>query len=109
MGNEDVGQMSAWYVLVAIGIHPSCPGSARYEITSPVFDEVRINLDPSYFKGGSFVIKALNNSGKNRYIQKARLNGRPYNKCYIDFEDIASGGVLELFMGDTPNKEWGTD
>lgn len=109
VGNEDVGQMSAWYVLAEIGIHPSCPGSARYEITSPVFDEVRINLDPSYFKGGSFVIKALNNSGKNRYIQKARLNGRPYNKCYIDFEDIASGGVLELFMGDTPNKEWGTD
>lgn len=107
VGNEDVGQMSAWYVLAAAGIHPSCPGTTRYEITSPVFDEVRIHLDPAYFKGKQFVIKALNNSKTNRYIQSARLNDETYDKCYIEFQDIVAGGVLELTMGDTPNKNWG--
>lgn len=107
VGNEDVGQMSAWYVLASTGIHPSCPGNTRYEITSPVFNEIHINLDPTYFKGKKFVIKALNNSKKNLYIQKARLNNQEYNKCYIDFKDIVTGGVLELIMGDTPNKDWG--
>ena len=109
VGNEDVGQMSAWYVLAATGIHPSCPGSTRYEITSPVFSEIRINLDPAYFKGKKFVIKAVNNSKTNRYIQRARLNSREYNKCYIDFKDIIAGGVLELTMGDTPNEDWGRE
>lgn len=107
VGNEDVGQMSAWYVLAAAGIHPSCPGTTRYEITSPVFNETCINLDPAYFKGKKFIIKALNNSKTNRYIQKARLNNQEYDKCYIDFKKIVAGGVLELTMGDTPNKDWG--
>lgn len=107
VGNEDVGQMSAWYILAATGIHPSCPGTTRYEITSPVFQEIRIKLDPAYFKGKEFVIKALNNSATNRYIQKARLNGQDYDKCYIDFQEIAAGGTLELTMGDKPNKDWG--
>lgn len=92
VGNEDVGQMSAWYVLTASGIHPSCPGSTRYEITSPVFNEIRIHLDPDYFKGKKFVIRTLNNSKTNRYIRKARLNNREYNKCYLDFKDIVAGG-----------------
>lgn len=102
VGNEDVGQMSAWYVLSAAGIHPSCPGTTRYEITSPVFDEIRIRLDADYFKGKEFVIKTRNNSKTNFYIKKARLNGREYGKCYIDFKDIVAGGTLELTMGDTP-------
>ena len=108
-GNEDVGQMSAWYVLTASGIHPSCPGSTRYEITSPVFNEIRIHLDPDYFKGKKFVIRTLNNSKTNRYIRKARLNNREYNKCYLDFKDIVAGGVLELTMGATPNPNWGIE
>lgn len=102
VGNEDVGQMSAWYVLAATGIHPSCPATTRYEITSPVFDEVRIRLDSTYFKGKEFVVRTRNNSKTNCYIQRARLNGKEYNKCYIDFKDIVAGGTLELIMGDTP-------
>lgn len=107
VGNEDVGQMSAWYVLAAAGIHPSAPGNTRYEITSPLFNEVEFALDPQYFKGKSFHIKAHDNSSENRYIQKALLNGEPYDKCYIDFRDIVSGGTLELFMGPQPNTDWG--
>ena len=105
--NEDVGQMSAWYVLAASGIHPSCPGNTRMEITSPVFDKVEFNLDPSYYTGKKFTVIAHNNSINNVYIQKALLNGQEYNKCYLDFADIVAGGTLELFMGDKPNVEWG--
>ena len=107
VGNEDVGQMSAWYVLAASGIHPSCPGNTRMEITSPVFDKVEFALDPAYYSGKKFTVIAHDNSVDNVYIQKALLNGKEYNKCYLDFTDIVSGGTLELFMGDTPNKEWG--
>ena len=109
VGNEDVGQMSAWYVLAAAGIHPSCPGSTRYEITSPVFDEIQFTLDAQYYAGDSFTIKAHDNSPDNLYIQKALFNGKPYNKCYIDFKDMVNGGTLELFMGKDPNERWGLE
>lgn len=107
VGNEDVGQMSAWYILAASGIHPSCPGNTRMEITSPVFDRIEFKLDPAYFAGGQFTIVAHNNTPGNVYIQRALLNGTAYNKCYIDYSDIVSGGVLELYMGSEPNEEWG--
>ena len=107
VGNEDVGQMSAWYVLAASGIHPSCPGSTRMEITSPVFAKVEFRLDPKYSSGKTFVVIAHDNNTQNIYIQKALLNGKEYNKCYLDFADIAAGGVLELYMGNTPNMKWG--
>ncbi|CAM4075956.1 alpha-1,2-mannosidase, putative [Pedobacter westerhofensis] len=107
VGNEDVGQMSAWYVLAAAGLHPVCPGDTRQEITSPVFNKVTFRLDPLYAPGRTFTIVAKNNSDKNTYIRSARLNGKVYNKCYIDFKDIAAGGVLELTMSPIPNKSWG--
>jgi len=107
VGNEDVGQMSAWYVLAASGLHPVCPGDTRQEITSPVFNKVTLKLDPKYAKGKTFTIIANNNSAKNIYIQEAKLNGKTYNKCYIDYKDIVAGGTLELSMGATPNKNWG--
>ncbi|WP_165042203.1 GH92 family glycosyl hydrolase [Dysgonomonas sp. ZJ709] len=108
VGNEDVGQMSAWYVLAATGIHPSCPGNTRYEITSPIFDKIKFKLDLKYFKGKEFTIISHDNLPENSYIQRATLNGMEYNKCYIDFSDITNGGTLELFMGNSPNKNWGT-
>ncbi|HEY4207535.1 MAG TPA: GH92 family glycosyl hydrolase, partial [Puia sp.] len=108
VGNEDVGQMSAWYVLAAAGIHPVCPGDTRYEITSPVFSRIELQLDSRYAKGRTFTILAKNNSAKNVYIQRARLNGRIYEKCWIDHADIAAGGNLELEMGPLPNFHWGT-
>lgn len=107
VGNEDVGQMSAWYVLAAAGIHPLCPGDTRYEITSPVFSRVVLQLDQRYAKGKTFTVIAKNNSAKNIYIQSAKLNDRPYKECWIDHADIAAGGVLELEMGPTPNSKWG--
>jgi len=108
VGNEDVGQMSAWYVLAASGLHPVCPGDMRYEITSPVFNRVEIKLDPGYAKGETFTIIANHNSADKVYIQSAKLNGLDWNKCWITHEQIASGGTLELEMGSEPNRAWGT-
>ncbi|HEV7330473.1 MAG TPA: GH92 family glycosyl hydrolase [Flavisolibacter sp.] len=107
VGNEDVGQMSAWYILAASGLHPVCPGDTRYELTSPVFDATKIELDKTYSKADYFTIKAINNSSKNIYIQSAKLNGKIYDKCYIDHNDVMAGGVLELVMGSKPNVQWG--
>ena len=103
VGNEDVGQMSAWYVLAAAGIHPACPGNTRQEITSPVFDRIEFKLDKKYYSGDKFTIIAHNNSPENIYIQKLILNGKEYPHFFIDFADIAKGGTLELFMGKEPN------
>jgi predicted alpha-1,2-mannosidase len=107
VGNEDVGQMSAWYVLAAAGIHPVCPGDTRYEITSPVFSKIELQLDPKFAKGKTFTVIAKNNSAKNVYIMRAWLNGKEYKKCWIDHADIVAGGVLELQMGAQPNTNWG--
>ena len=109
VGNEDVGQMSAWYVLAAAGFHPVCPGDNRYELFSPLFYKVSIQLDPIYASGGKFTIVAKNNSPANYYIQSAKLNGKSYNKCWISHTDIVKGGVLELVMGDQPNMNWGKE
>src|SRR5690606_15396653 len=95
VGNEDVGQMSAWYVLAAGGIYPVSPGSLRFEITSPVFNKFILNAG----KANAFSITAKNNSDKNIYIQKAVLNGKDHNQCWIDYKDIIKGGALELEMG----------
>jgi predicted alpha-1,2-mannosidase len=107
VGNEDVGQMSAWYILAASGMHPVCPGDTRMEITSPVFDTIEFRLDRKYFKGEKFTIIAHDNSAENIYIRKAMLNGKEYDKCYIDFPAIADGGKLELYMGSDPDENWG--
>jgi hypothetical protein len=104
IGNEDCGQMSAWYVLSAAGFYPVTPGSTRYAIGTPLFREVRFNLE----NGKSFTIKALGVSTRNIYIQSATLNRRPYRKSYIDHRDLTSGGELVFRMGARPNKRWGT-
>ncbi len=109
VGNEDAGQMSAWYILASAGIHPACPGDTRQQITSPLFDRIEFKLDPRYYSGEKFTIIAHNNAPENIYIQKAKLNGKEYNHCYIDFSDIVSGGTLELFMGKEPNKNFGKE
>ena len=109
VGNEDVGQMSAWYVLAAAGFHPVCPGDNRYELFSPLFNKATIQLDPIYASGGKFTIVAKNNSPANYYIQSAKLNGKSYSKCWISHSDIVKGGLLELVMGDQPNMNWGKE
>lgn len=107
VGNDDVGQMSAWYVLAASGLYQMCPGDLRYEITSPVFNKISIKTG----KDGEniFTVIADNNGANNVYIQSATLNDKPYNKCYIDYKDIVAGGTLELKMGDKPNDKWGVE
>lgn len=103
VGNEDVGQMSAWYILASCGLYPICPGDTRYEISSPLFEQITIQVG----EGKTFHIQAHHNNPKNRYIQSAKLNGKEYTKCYLDYQDIMKGGVLELEMGPNPNKDWG--
>ena len=102
-GNEDVGQMSAWYVLSSIGLYQEEPAGGKYIIGSPQFNEARLNVGD----GKTFIVKAINNSDKNIYVQSARLNGKRYDKSYIDYRDIIAGGTLELVMGPKPSK-WGT-
>ena len=109
VGNEDAGQMSAWYVLAAAGIHPACPGDTRMEITSPVFDRIEFRLDPRYAQGGTFAVVAHGNSPENIYIQRAVLNGEELAASHIGFAQIAAGGTLELYMGPEPNRQWGID
>ena len=99
-GNEDVGQMSAWYVLASIGIHPVCPGDTRYELTSPVFKRVTVHLPD----GKDFVIDARGNSEENIYISSASLNGRPLDGTYIYHSDLLSGGTLTLNMSSEPSR-----
>ena len=93
----------------AAGRHPSCPGSTRYEIASPVFDEIQLTLDAQYYAAEAFTMKAHDNSPDNLSIQIALFNVKPYKKCYIDFKDMVNGGTLELFMGKDPNKRWGLE
>lgn len=107
-GNEDVGQMSAWYILSAIGFHPVCPADGIYIIGSPLFDEVTLKLDSRYYPGGSFTVKTRNNSAQNIYVQSATLNGRPLNRAWLRHSEVAAGGTLELVMGPTPNDAWGS-
>lgn len=108
IGNEDVGQMSAWYVLAAAGLHPVCPGDPNVEITSPVFNKVSIQVtDPKSGKHKMFTITARHNSRQNVYIQSASLNGQRYDKNYLPYAQIIHGGTLQLEMGPKPNKAWG--
>jgi predicted alpha-1,2-mannosidase len=103
-GNEDCGQMSAWYVFSALGFYPANPASSQYVIGSPLVDQSIMFLAT----GKTFRVLAINNSDKNIYIQSATLNGKPYSKNYITHQDIINGGVLELTMGSKSGKKWGT-
>lgn len=105
IGNEDCGQMSAWYVLSALGIYQVNPSQPVYAFGTPLFPEAKINLE----NGKTFTIKAANASAKNFYVQSAALNGKPYRKSFLAHEDLMRGGVLEFTMGDAPNKNFGVN
>ncbi|WP_231956382.1 GH92 family glycosyl hydrolase [Posidoniimonas polymericola] len=104
VGNEDVGQMSAWYVLASCGMHPITPGTTRYEVTSPAWGEARLRVGDDKF----FTVTAHNQSPENLYIQSAKLDGKPLGRCWIDYPEIMSGATLELELGPEPNEAWGT-
>ena len=97
-GNEDVGQMSAWYILSSLGMYEAEPASGRYWFGSPLFDRAEIAVP-----GGTFTIVAENNSSENKYIRRVWLNGRPYTKPWIGHEEVMAGGELRFEMDDEPH------
>jgi predicted alpha-1,2-mannosidase len=107
-GNDDCGQISAWYVFSALGFYPVDPVSGIYILGSPLVDQAILKLDPKFTKGKSFTVVAKNNSDQNLYIQSATLNGKPYSRSWISYADIAAGGKLVLTMSPTPNKDFGS-
>ncbi|WP_460540585.1 GH92 family glycosyl hydrolase [Echinicola sediminis] len=108
--DEDQGQLGAWYVMSSIGLF-DLKGlteiDPKFQIGSPLFDKVTIQLNRDYFTGKSFIIETTNNSKENIYIQSTLLNGQPLNSNQLRFKDIVNGGKLELVMGKQPNMNWG--
>ncbi len=102
IGNEDCGQMSAWYIFSSLGFYPVFPASQEYVLGSPIFDRADIRLPG----GKTFTVLAENNSPDNIYIQKVELNGHEHKKIYISHKDIMNGGSLKFFMGDSPNQNF---
>lgn len=109
--DEDQGQMGGVSALMAIGVF-SLQGNVNaepvYEITSPLFDKITIELDPRYYSGESFTIETVNNSKKNMFIQQAYLNDQPLNSFWFTHEAFSKGGKLKIVLGSKPNKAWGT-
>lgn len=101
-GNEDCGQMSAWYVFSAMGFYPVDPVSGRYEIGTPMYPEMKMHLD----NGKIFTVLAPAVSKENIYIQSVKLDGKPYDKSYITHEQIMNGSVFEFEMGNKPGAVW---
>ncbi|MBQ4349707.1 MAG: GH92 family glycosyl hydrolase [Clostridia bacterium] len=101
-GDEDSGAMSSWLAFSALGLYPVCPGKPEYALAAPMFDEVTLTVP-----GGEFTIRAQGAGSGLRYIQSAKLNGRPYDRAFLDHRDLAAGGELVLEMGSRPNKAWG--
>ncbi|MBP3601513.1 MAG: GH92 family glycosyl hydrolase [Alistipes sp.] len=102
-GNDDCGQMSAWYLFTAMGFYPVCPGTDQYVLGAPYLPYMKLSLA----NGQSLEIKAPGVSDKNRYVKAVFLNGKPYTKTYITHEDIVGGGTLEFVMSAKPNKKRG--
>jgi len=110
-GDEDQGQMGAWYVMSAMGLFEMDGGAAiepTYEIAGPIFDRITIHLDKRYYKGDKFVIEVRNNSKENVYIQSAILDGKPLNNPWLYHRQLVDGGKLVFQMGPKPNKQWGS-
>ncbi|MFV2071006.1 MAG: glycoside hydrolase domain-containing protein, partial [Pirellulales bacterium] len=110
-GDEDQGQMGAWFVMSAIGLFEMDGGGAVtpvYEIGSPLFPKITIQLDPKYYPGKTFVIEARGSSRENRYIQSATFNGGSLTKPWLRHQELVAGGRLVLEMGPQPNRDWGS-
>lgn len=105
IGNEDCGQMSAWYILSASGFYQVNPSQSVYALGSPLFKEVKYNLE----NGKTFIIKTPNAGKENAYVKSVKLNGKPYRKAFITHDDIKNGGVLEFEMTNAPVRDWFTE
>jgi len=104
-GNDDVGQMSAWYVFSAMGFYPVAPGDLSYAIGAPQLPKIALKLA----SGKTFTVKAHKLSENNKFIESVRLNGKSLNRSFITHDDIINGGTLEFVMSKEPNKSWGID
>ena len=112
LGDEDQGQMSAWFVMTALGLFQTDGGTRHepiYEIGSPIFEHVEIDLGQQFGRGNRFTIIAKNTSRENRYVQRAHLNGEPLDSWWFPASKLLQGGQLELEMGPTPNLNWGAN
>lgn len=110
LGDEDQGQMSAWFVMAALGSFQTdggCNAEPVYELGSPLFEKIKIDLGKHFGRGKQFIIKASNTSRENKYIQSAKLNGKKLNSFKFPAKELLKGGTLELEMGNRPNKNWG--
>jgi predicted alpha-1,2-mannosidase len=105
IGNEDVGQMSAWYVFSSLGFYPVNPANGAYVFGSPAVNQATLTLP----NGNTLHIEAMNNSQENKYIQSITYNDKPYTRSYILHRDLMQGGKLVFEMGDKPSATWGTD
>ncbi|MDB5211442.1 MAG: glycoside hydrolase family 92 protein, partial [Sediminibacterium sp.] len=103
VGNEDCGQMSAWYVFSSLGFYPVFPASGNYVIGSPLFNKATINLS----NGKKFTVESINNGPGNIYVQHIEFNGKKYSKTYIQHSDIVKGGRMKITMGNKPNYQYG--
>jgi predicted alpha-1,2-mannosidase len=104
-GNEDCGQISAWYVLSALGFYAVDPVSGNYVIGSPLFDRAEVDVG----HGRTLVVEASNNGAAHPYIQSVTWNGKPYRKTWLRHADLAAGGTLAFEMGPEPNHRYGAD
>jgi predicted alpha-1,2-mannosidase len=102
-GNDDCGQMSAWYIFTALGFYPVCPGSDDYVIGSPAVRKAEMHLS----NGKTFTMIAENLSEKNIYIQSVKLNGKGWTQPFLPYSELKNGGTIVYSMGPKPNKQWG--
>ncbi|MGO9229376.1 MAG: GH92 family glycosyl hydrolase [Bryobacteraceae bacterium] len=103
LGDEDTGQMSAWYIFSALGFYPVNPGQPIYALGSPLFDRAIIHLE----NGKAFTVEAVRKAAADIYVQSATLNGQPLDRAWITHEEIVNGGVLQFRLGSQPNEKWG--
>jgi len=105
--DEDQGQLGAWYVMSSMGLF-DVKGlteiEPKFQIGSPLFDKITIQLNQDYYKGESFVIKTHNNSDQNIYLKSIKYNNQPYNTPFLDFNKVVQGGTLELIMDNISNQ-----
>jgi predicted alpha-1,2-mannosidase len=104
-GNDDCGQMSAWYIFTALGFYPVCPGSDYYVIGSPTLRKAAVHLS----NGKTFTTVAENLSAENIYIQSVKLNGKDWKQPILPYSELKDGGTIIYSMGPKPNKQWGTE
>ena len=102
-GNDDCGQMSAWYIFSALGFYPVCPGTDQYVLGAPYLPYMNVTLE----NGKHIVVKAPKVSYKNRYVQSVKVNGKPYSKLYLTHKMLTDGCTIEFTMGSKPNKKRG--